>query len=191
MRRVTSLLLPLLVIPVLAAAMLATSPVDGTDARPAAAKTWIISGNGVGPLKVSMTSRQAIATRYFKVDPRGCGVAPKGALSRALDPWFNPTGNKAFMKVYVNRASVKGYRFRTKSGVKVGTTVAKLRAKEHLHGPTGYIYEHGFTFYEGSRGHWVTFMIDTDAEKKAQIKPTDTVRSIAVSRLRILGGGGC
>lgn len=165
----------------LSPAALAAPSWSTEGAQHAKVSTWTISTKGVGKLRLGMTVKAAKKVATFKHGD--CFPELTGELARSLAPSFS--GNKLSSKleeIDVTRKSSTHYRFVTKGGTHVGTTVAKLKKNETgLTRSKNSVYEHGFIYYKHTAKHrWANFVVNDGK-----------VTAIDIAIYKITGGGGC
>lgn len=163
------------VLAALAVAALATTSLVAPTATAAAKKTvWTVSTGGIGPLRVGMTEAKAKKDKLVTSD----GVV-KGAARNAVVAYFDQDSPHKLFAVTVTGSSPKGWTIATKSGVKVGTTVAQLRKREKVTALGNYGYGYAFTLHTSAH-RWLTFFVNAGDT----VKPTDKVYSIAASSFK-------
>ncbi|HEX7738844.1 MAG TPA: hypothetical protein VF426_04270 [Marmoricola sp.] len=93
----------------------------------------------------------------------------------------------------MSRPHTSHYRYRTKSGIKVGATVKQLRAKESgMTVSADKPYGDAYLFYQHPKKHrWVDYAVVSKASSRSQISPSDKIEVIDVAAYKIEGGGSC
>lgn len=158
--------------------------------------SWPLSYAGVGPAKITMTTQQAEASGYFSAG--GCGPQLKGAPGKVVFAWFGGS-RQTLQALFVTAPSSGNYRFATRTGVRVGSTVAQLKRGEAgltlstkkvytAHAPGGFAY----VYYQHSGpAHWMMYALPSTLDSPRAIKPTTKLTEIAVSSYRLGAMGGC
>lgn len=157
--------------------------------------TWRISYAGVGPAKLNMTIPQALASGYFTSG--GCSPQLKGAPGKKVFVWFRGT-NQTLSALFVTAATSSNYRFATKTGVHVGSTVGQLKQGESglwLSAKrvfAGYTPGMSYVYYQRSDlHHWMMYVLPSTITSPRQITRYTKLVEIAVSNYKLGAIGGC
>jgi len=156
------------------AALAATSLTAPTATAATKTTVWTVSTGGIGPLRVAMTEAKAKKDKLVNSD----GVV-RGPARNAVVAYFDQKSPHKLFAVTVTGASPKGYTIATKSGVKVGTTLAQLRKREKVTALGNYGYGYAFTL-KTSAHRWLTFFFNAGDK----VKSTDKIYSIAASSFK-------
>lgn len=117
---------------------------------------WKITTSAVGPIKLG-EAKTALKHAGYAYYPCGGDHHPcyfKGKLGE--DIGFDVNGSNKVKQVMVNAYKAHGRVFATAHGVHVGTTVAKLKSKEHPAHLGDYGYGEAYAIHKGKH-RWITF----------------------------------